>query len=71
MQIIWISDSAPAGLTTDVGYFEHHRQASMRFRVGIPAGALAALGVSSAYMGLDTPAVLDHLVDERLFELAA
>jgi hypothetical protein len=66
VRIIWISDSAPAGLTTDVGYFEHHRQASMRFRVGIPARALAALGVSSAYMGLDTPAVLEHLVPDRV-----
>jgi glycosyltransferase involved in cell wall biosynthesis len=61
VRIIWISDSAPAGLTTDTGYFERHPQASLRFRVGIPARALAALGVGSAYLGLDTPAVLEHL----------
>jgi len=64
--IIWISDTAPAGLTTDAGYFEHHRQASMRFRVGMPARALTALGVESAFIGLDTPAVLEHLAPDRV-----
>lgn len=61
-----ISDSAPAGLTTDIAYFETHRQASLRFRVGIPARALSALGVQSAFVGLDTPAVLEHLTSERV-----
>ncbi len=66
MQIIWISDSAPAGLTTDVGYFERHPLASMRFRIGIPARELGTLGVGSAYLGLDTPAVLEHLAPGRI-----
>ena len=66
MRIIWISDTAPAGFTTDAGYFEHHRQASMRFRVGMPARALEALGVESAFIGLDTPAVLAHLAPGRV-----
>jgi len=66
VRIIWISDTAPAGLTTDVDYFEHHRQASMRLRIGMPARALAALGVESAFIGLDTPAVLDHLAPGRV-----
>jgi len=61
VRIIWISDTAPAGYTTDAGYFEHHRQASMRFRIGVPARALGALGVESAFVGLDTPAVLERL----------
>ena len=66
MRIIWISDTAPAGLTTDAGYFERHRQASMRFRIGMPARALAALGCQSAFIGLDTPAVLEHLAPDRV-----
>jgi len=61
MRIIWISDTAPAGLTTDAEYFAGHRLASMRFRIGAPARALARLGVESAFVGLDTPAVLEHL----------
>lgn len=66
LRVVWISDSAPAGLTTDSTYFERHRQASLRFRVGIPARALRALGVQSAFIGLDTPAVLEHLTRERV-----
>jgi len=66
LQIIWISDTAPAGFTTDIGYFERHRQASMRLRVGMPARALAGLGVTSAFVGLDTPAVLEHLAPDRV-----
>lgn len=66
MRIFWISDTAPAGLTTDAGHFERHRQASMRYRVGIPASALAALGVESGFIGLDTPEVLKHLTPERV-----
>jgi glycosyltransferase involved in cell wall biosynthesis len=66
VRIIWISDSAPAGLTTDTGYFERHPQASLRFRVGIPARALATVGVESAYVGLDTPAVLGHLTPDNV-----
>lgn len=66
LRVVWISDSAPAGLTTDIAYFERHRQASLRFRVGIPARALSALGVRSAFIGLDTPAVLEHLTPERV-----
>lgn len=66
LRVVWISDSAPAGFTTDVAYFERHRQASLRFRVGIPARALSALGVQSAFIGLDTPAVLEHLTPERV-----
>lgn len=61
MRVIWISDSAPAGLTHDIGHFERHRQASLRFRIGQPARALAALGVQSAFLGIDTPGVLAHL----------
>jgi glycosyltransferase involved in cell wall biosynthesis len=64
--IIWISDTAPAGLTTDAGIFERHRQASMRFRVGMPARALAALGVESRFVGLDAPEVLAHLTPDRV-----
>ncbi|MCG6876968.1 MAG: hypothetical protein LJE97_17910 [Betaproteobacteria bacterium] len=66
MRIIWISDTAPAGLTTDAGYFERHRQASMRFRIGMPAQALAALGIESGFIGLDTPEVLEHVAPERV-----
>jgi glycosyltransferase involved in cell wall biosynthesis len=66
VRVVWISDSAPAGLTTDAGYFEHHRQASLRFRVGLPARALASLGVESVFIGLDTPAVLEHLARDRV-----
>jgi glycosyltransferase involved in cell wall biosynthesis len=66
MRILWISDTAPAGLTTDVGHFARHRQAALRLRVGIPAGALAALGVESGFVGLDTPAVLEHLAPDRV-----
>jgi len=66
LRIIWISDTAPAGLTTDAEYFERHRQASMRFRVGVPARALAALGVESGFIGLDTPEVLEHLAPSRV-----
>jgi glycosyltransferase involved in cell wall biosynthesis len=66
LRVVWISDSAPAGLTTDIAYFESHRQASLRFRVGIPARALHAIGVQSAFIGLDTPAVLEHLAPERV-----
>jgi len=66
LRIIWISDTAPAGVTTDAGYFDHHRQASMRFRIGVPARALAALGVESGFVGLDTPAVLEQLVPDRV-----
>ena len=66
VRIIWISDTAPAGFTNDAGHFEHHRQASMRFRVGMPACALAALGAESGFIGLDTPAVLEHLTPGRV-----
>jgi len=38
----------------------------MRFRIGAPARALAALGVESGFIGLDTPAVLEHLVPGRV-----
>ena len=65
LRVAWISDSAPAGLSCDGAYFERHRQAALRFRVGIPARALHPLGVESAFIGLDTPAVLAHLTPER------
>lgn len=65
MRVTWISDSAPAGRTTDTGHFERHRLASLRFRVGIPARALSALGFATEFIGLDTPEVLRHLVRER------
>ncbi len=66
MRIIWISDTAPAGYTADAGHFERHRQASMRFRIGMPALALAAHGVESGFIGLDTPAILEHLAPGRV-----
>jgi hypothetical protein len=64
--VIWISDSAPAGLTTDIAHFERHVLAALRFRVGIPARALAGAGVECAFIGLDRPAVLSHLERDRV-----